>query len=140
MSPQSEFINHFDKIKIAFLIAVILGLITSVFFMVAEKDSYSSIYLVTGSVFHNEEFNTVVYEYGVKSSESGKMDYTLETYVNSIPVKSRLFSLNKGEVLDTKDEIILPRDIQYPSKISLRLTTVTGIEEIHFWIGRDQNK
>jgi hypothetical protein len=125
--------NNSDILRIAVLIAIILGLLTSVFFMVIEKDSYSAIYIVPGSILHNSD-NTVLYQYGVKSSESGKMDYTLDTYMNDILIKTRQFSLNKGEILDERDKITLPADIQYPAKISLRLTTNTATEEVHFWL------
>jgi hypothetical protein len=101
--------------------------------MVIEKDSYSAIYIVNGSTLNNSD-NTVLYQYGVKSSESGRMDYTLDTYLNDILIKTRQFSLNNGEILDERDKITLPADIQYPAKISLRLTTKTATEEVHFWL------
>jgi hypothetical protein len=125
--------NNLDILRIAVIIAIILGLLTSVFFMVIGKDSYSAIYIVPGSILHNSD-NTVLYQYGVKSSESGKMDYTLGTYLNDTLIKTRQFSLNKGEILDERDKITLPADIQYPARISLRLTTNTATEEVHFWL------
>ena len=125
--------NNSDILKIAVIIVIILGILTSFFFMVIEKDSYSSIYIVSYSTLNNSD-NTVLYQYGVKSSESGMMDYTLDTYLNNILIKTRQFSLNKGEILDEQDKITLPADIQYPAKISLRLTTNTATEEVHFWL------
>ena len=125
--------NNSDILKIAVIIVIILGILTSFFFMVIEKDSYSSIYIVSYSTLNNSD-NTVLYQYGVKSSESGMMDYTLDTYLNNILIKTRQFSLNKGEILDEQDKITLPTDIQYPAKISIRLTTKTATEEVHFWL------
>jgi len=125
--------NNSDILKIAVIIVIILGILTSFFFMVIEKDSYSSIYIVSYSTLNNSD-NTVLYQYGVKSSESGMMDYTLDTYLNNILIKTRQFSLNKGEILDEQDKITLPADIQYPAKISIRLTTKTATEEVHFWL------
>jgi flagellar basal body-associated protein FliL len=134
MFPQFKKRNKFEIIIIAVIIAIILGLGTSFFFMVVEKDSYSAIYIVPGSIFHSSDDNTVLYTYGVKSSESGKMDYTLYTYVNEKLLKTKYFSLNTGESLDERDKIILPPETQFPSKISLKLTTNTATEEIHFWL------
>ena len=134
MFPQFKKRNKFEIIIIAVIIAIILGLGTSFFFMVVEKDSYSAIYIVPGSITHNSDDNTVLYTYGVKSSETGKMDYTLYTYVNAILLKTKYFSLNEGESLDERDKIILPPETQFPSKISLKLTTNTATEEIHFWL------
>jgi hypothetical protein len=134
MVPSLNLNNKFEIVKFAVIITVISGLVLSGFFIMIAKDSFSAIYIIPGSVIHNSADNTVFYKYGVKSSESGRMDYTLETYINATPIKSKQFSLNKGEMLDEQDKIILPEDIQYPSKISLRLKTVKATEEVHFWI------
>ena len=134
MFPQLKLTNNFHIVKTAVIIAVILGLGTSIFFLVVAKESYSAIYIVPGSIIHNSEDNTVIYAYGVESSETGNMDYTLHTYVGPTLLKTKYFSLNKGEILDERDKITLPPDTQYPSKISLKLTTNTATEEIHFWL------
>jgi hypothetical protein len=127
--------DKFDIIKIAIIIAVILGLGTSVFFLLVNKESYSAIYIIPNSIIYNSNDNSVLYTYGVKSSESGKMDYTLDTYLNNTLIKTKQFTLNKGEVLDERDMIVLPVDIVYPSKIRLELSTKTSKEEVHFWLG-----
>jgi hypothetical protein len=125
--------NNSDIVRTAVIIAVILGLSTSIFFIVIEKETYSSLYVIPNSIIHNSD-NTVLYQYGVKSSESKSMEYTLETFLNETLIKTKKFSLNKGETLDERDKIMLPADIQYPAKISLRLTTDTSAEEVHFWL------
>lgn len=134
MFPQLKLTNNFDIIITAVIIAIILGLGTSIFFMVIEKESYSAIYIVPGSIIHNSDDNTVLYMYGVKSSETGKMDYILDIYLDNTLIKTRPFSLNSGELLDERDKIILPDDIKYPTKIGLTLTTKTSKEEVHFWL------
>jgi hypothetical protein len=126
--------NRFQVISIAIILAVVLGIFTSVFFIVVNKDSYSAIYIVPDSIIHNPDDNTILYTYGVKSSETGKMDYTLNTYIDTTLIKTRNFSLKPGEILDERDKLTLPPDTQYPSKISLRLITNTATEEIHFWL------
>jgi hypothetical protein len=134
MLPHLKLNNKYDVICIAVIIALILGMVTSVFFMVTDRDSYSAIYLVPNSIIHNSNDNTVLYMYGVKSSESGNTDYILDTYLNDKLIKTRQFSLNRGQILDEQDKITLPPDTQYPSKISLKLTTNTAKEEVHFWL------
>jgi hypothetical protein len=126
--------NQLEILRIAVIIAIILGLGTSIFFIVAGKESYSAIYIVPGSTIRDSENNAIFYTYGIESSESTKMDYTLDTFLNDNLIKTRQFSLNNGEILEERDKIILPADIQYPSKISLRLTTNTATEEVHFWL------
>jgi hypothetical protein len=134
MVQESDLNYQFGNIKIAVIIAIIIGIILSVFFMLVETNSNSSLYIVPNSIIHNHDDNTVLFNYGVKSSESGKMDYTIDTFINDNLIKTKRFSLNKGEILDEQDKIILPSDIQFPSKISLRLTTKTATEEVHFWV------
>jgi len=134
MFPKLKFINKFDIIITALIIAIILGLGTSIFFMVIQKESYSAIYIVPDSIIHNSGDNTVLYMYGVKSSETGKMDYTLDTYIGTTLIKTRNFSLRPGEILDERDKLTIPSGTQYPSKISLKLTSNTETEEIHFWL------
>jgi len=126
--------NYADILRIAIIIAIIFGLGTSISFIVFGIESYSALYIVPGSIIHDSDNNAFFYTYGVKSSETGKMNYTLDTYQNDILIKTRQFSLNNGEILEERDKITLPVDIQYPAKISLRLTTNTATEEVHFWL------
>jgi hypothetical protein len=134
MESQFNFENHYQQIKIAVIIAIILGLATAVFFIVVNKESYSAIYIVPNSIIHNPGDNTVLYAFGVKSSETGIMDYTLDTYVGTTLTKSKQFSLKPGEILDERDQITLQPEATYPLKIGLNLTTKTTSQEVHFWL------
>jgi len=126
--------NNFRFLTIAVIVTIFLGLVTSVFFMLINKESYSAIYIIPDSISHDTNDNSVLYTYGVKSSESGTMEYTLRTYLNNSLMKTKEFTLNKGEVLDERDRIVLPVDTIYPSKIRLELSTKTSKEEVHFWL------
>lgn len=126
--------NRFKVISIAIIIAVVLGILTSVFFIVINKDSYSSIYILPNSIIHNSDENSVFYTYGVKSSEIGATDYTLDTYVDTTLIKSKQFSLKPGEILDERDQIALQPEARFPLKIGLKLTTKNAAEEVHFWL------
>jgi len=126
--------NKFQAISIAILFALLLGIVIFVFFIVVDKDSYSSLYIVPNSIILISDNDSVLFEYGIISSESGRTDYTLNMYLNEQNVKTKQFSLNRGERLEERDKILLPQDIQYPSKISLNLTTKSGSEEVHFWL------
>ena len=134
MVPSLDLDNRFQVISIAIILAIILGIFTSVFFIVVNKDSYSAIYIVPDSIIRNPVDNTVIYAYGVKSSETGTMDYTLDTYMGTTLIKSKQFSLKPGEILDEQDRITLQPDAKYPLKISLKLTTTTATQEVHFWL------
>lgn len=136
MTEGFELDDDFQQIKIAVVIAIILGLVTSVFFLVIEKESYSAIYLVPGSIIYNPGDNTVLYEYGVASSESKKMDYTLDTYIDDELFRSKLFSLNKGETLEERVVTVLPSGPYNQNKITLTLTTGSTSESVHFWVNK----
>jgi hypothetical protein len=134
MFPSLDLDNRFQVVSIAIILAVVLGIFTSVFFIIVNKDSYSAIYIVPNSIIRNSDDNSVLYVYGVKSSETGTKDYTLDTYVDTTLIKSKQFSLKPGEILDERDQITLQPDALYPLKISLKLTTETATEEVHFWL------
>jgi len=126
--------NKYQTILIAIILAVTLGIIISLFFIVADRNSYSSIYLVPDSILHTNGDEILFFEYGVKSSEVGKMDYTLNTYLNGENINTKQFSLNPEEILEERQVITLPPGTQYPSKISLKLITKSQSEEVHFWL------
>jgi hypothetical protein len=135
MASEFDLSDNFQQIKIAVLIAIIFGVVISGFFLLVEKESYSSIYFVPNSVIHNPDDNTVLYIYGVTLSDSPqKVDYILETYVDENLIKSKEFSLNNGETLEEREKITLPTDINFPEKITLILKTDSKTESIHFWI------
>lgn len=134
MSPQLNATENTGIIKIAIIIAIITGLATAIFFIVIQKESYSAIYFVPGSIIHNSDDNTILFTYGVKSSETGKTDYALNIYTGNTLLKTGNFSLNPGEIFEKRDKITLPPDTRYPLKVRLAMTTNSATEEIHFWV------
>lgn len=134
MSGLSELDKNSGVIKIAVIITIIIGISTAVFFMVVNKESYSAIYIVPGSIIHNPGDSSASFTYGIKSSETTTMDYTLETFVGSTLARTKQFSLKPDEILDERSQISVPSDSNYPLKISLKLTTKTSTEEVHFWL------
>lgn len=134
MTAEFELQNNYQQIKTAVVIAIILGLITSVFFLMIEKDSYSSVYLVPDSIIHIPDNNTVLYAYGITSSENQKMDYILETYAGDELIMTKQFSLINGETLEEGVKTVLPANITYPEKITLTVRTSSENESVYFWI------
>jgi hypothetical protein len=125
--------DNFDILKISVILVFIIGLTTAIFFIVIQKESYSAIYIIPGSIIHNSDDNTVFYTYGVKSSETGETDYSLDIYADKTLIKSRNFSLKPKEIFEERDKIALS-DAKNPVKISLTLKTNSATEEIHFWV------
>jgi hypothetical protein len=134
MTAEFDLQNNYQQIKTAVVIAIILGLITSVFFLMIEKESYSSIYLLSDSIIPVPDNNTVLYAYGITSSENQKMDYILETYAGDELVNTKKFSLNSGETLEEGVKTVLPANVTYPEKITLTLRTSSKNESVFFWI------
>jgi hypothetical protein len=133
MATEFKIDDNFQQIKTAIVIAIILGVVIAIFFLVVEKESYSSIYLVPGSIILNLGDNSVLYAYGITSTENQKMDYTLDTFVGDELIATKHFSLNNGETLEEKVKTVLPSDINYPKKITLALNN-SKFESVHFWI------
>jgi len=126
--------DRIDVIKYASIIAIILGIIVIFFFINVNQEYYTSIYLKPNSTQYNSNDHNLTFEYGVKSYESGKNNYSLTIFSGNISLRSKQFILNKGELLEEKIRIILPPDTQFPDKISLNLTYKNTSEEVHFWL------
>jgi hypothetical protein len=134
MAAEFTLQNNYQQIKTAVTIAIVLGLITSIFFLVIEKEASSAIYILPDSIIHNPDDNTVLYTYGITSSETQKMEYTLDTYVGDELIKTKQFSLSSGETFEERVKTVLPANISYPEKITINLKTVFKNESVHFWI------
>ena len=117
------------------IIAIVLGIITTYFFIVVDKESYSALYIIPNSTIFDANEHSVFFGYGVQSFETVRTDYDLNVYSADTQVNNKKFSLNKGEILEERVKIILPQDTQFPDKISLKLNTGKNTEEVHFWIG-----
>jgi hypothetical protein len=126
--------ERIDIIAYAAIIAIILGVIVSIFFISIDKESYSALYITPNSAIFNSNDHSLIFGYGVRSFETGRTDYELSIYSGDVLVNNKKFSLNTGEILEEKIEIILPQEIQRPDKISLKLNTGKAIEEVHFWL------
>jgi hypothetical protein len=129
----SEFTN-IRSLTLAIIGIIILGLALSIFFMIINDESYSALYIQPDSVFYDPTDNSVMYTYGVVSTESGPRDYTLTVFADNTQLTMKQFSLHPGEILDERDRVILPSNNSYPVKISLQLATDNSKEEVHFWI------
>jgi hypothetical protein len=123
-----------DIIAYAVILAIVLGIITSVFFIIVNKESYSALYIIPNSTIFDATEKTISFEYGVRSFESGKTDYELNIFSAAVRVDNKQFSLNNGEIFEERVKIILPPETQFPAKISLQLNTGKTQEEVHFWL------
>jgi hypothetical protein len=126
--------ERIDILTYAAIIAIILGIIVSVFFIVVNKESYSTLYIIPNSTIFDSNDNSVSFEFGIRSFESGRTDYALNIFSADVEVNNKKFSLNNGEIFEERIKIILPPETQFPDKISLRLNTGKTIEEVHFWL------
>jgi hypothetical protein len=134
MTPAFELQNNYQQIAIAVIIAITIGLVTSIFFLVNDKESYSAIYILPNSIIQNSDDNSVFYVYGITSSETQKRDFTLDTYIDDELIKTKQFFLNPGETLEERVKTVIPSDSQYPKKITLILKIGDKSESVHFWI------
>jgi hypothetical protein len=126
--------NRIDIIAYAVILTILIGIIVSIFFIIVNKESYSALYIVPNTTIFDANENSVSFEYGVRSFESGKTNYELNIYSSSVRVDNKEFLLNNGEIFEERIKIILPPGTQFPDKISLQLNTGKTQEEVHFWI------
>jgi hypothetical protein len=136
MPAETESEINFQQLKTAVIIAILVGLATSTFFLVVEKESYTSVYLIPDSIIYDLDNHTVYYVYGVSSSENQKTDYTLDTYIGDELIKTKQFSLNNGETREEGIKTGLPSEVQYPVKITLSLNG-SKTESVHFWLNNE---
>jgi hypothetical protein len=123
-----------DIITYAAIIAITLGIIASIFFIVIDRESYSALYIIPNSTIVDLKDNSVFFGYGVRSYETERTDYVLTIFSADTQVNKKNFSLNRGQILEEQVKIILPQNSKLPNKISLKLNTGKSIEEVHFWI------
>ena len=127
-----------DKERILPLImasVIIIGMVVLVVLLISGQDSFTALYIVPGSVVSNQSGGSVFFSYGVRCQEPGGSSYTLDFSSDGIPIRSKQFSLKKGETLEEGIQLDLPAGRVSPSKISLILRNPTGTEEVHFWTG-----
>jgi hypothetical protein len=123
-----------DVIIYAVIIAIVLGILTSFYFIFLDQESYSALYIIPNSTIFDANDNSVFFGYGVRSFETGRTDYELDMYSAKVQVDTKKFSLNNGEIFEERVKITLPPETRFPDKISLTLNTGKTIEEVHFWL------
>lgn len=126
--------ERIDIIAYAVILAIILGILVSVFFIFVNKESYSALYIVPNSTMYDSNENSIVFTYGVTSYETGKTDYEMNIFSSDKIVEIKEFSLNSGEIFEERIKLSLPSETLFPDKISLKLNTGKNVEEVHFWI------
>jgi hypothetical protein len=134
MLPKINLENKFQAFSIAIVIALLIGTITMAVFILSDKDSYTSIYIIPESIVRTSGNDAVIFSYGVQSMESGPMDYSLQILLNDEIIRTKQFSLKHGENLEEGEKLLLPSDATYPLKVRLLLTTERRSEEVHFWL------
>jgi hypothetical protein len=126
--------ERIDIIAYAVILAIILGILVSVFFIFVNKESYSALYIIPNSTIYDSNENSIVFSYGVTSYETGKTNYEMNIFSSDKLVEKKEFSLNNGEIFEERIKIFLPPETQFPDKISLKLNNGKNVEEVNFWI------
>jgi len=114
--------------------ACILGIVTTVLFLYSGQGSYSALYIVPDKIAVDPSHQGVFFVYGVRSLEKNTAAYTLDIYAGDALVKTRQFTLGKGQNLEEGIHIDLPRDATFPIRISLDLNDSRTQSEVHFWV------
>jgi len=121
-------------IRNAAIIAVIIGILFSAFFLFLDRESYSGLFLYPNSTVFEKQGETVYFVYGVNCHETSRTDYDLNIYSDTNLMINKKFSLNPDEIQEERIKLELPRNTTYPTKIALKMNTGKNMEEVHFWV------
>lgn len=123
-----------DRVLLAaILVAIGLGIVATFFFLYIGQDSFSVISIAPDSISHTTIDEPVFFTYEVKCLERGGAEYSLDFFCGDTLVNTKHFTLKKGDTLEERTKLELPKSTTLPVKISLVLNTGEKTEEVHFW-------
>lgn len=115
------------------LFSCVVGSVVAAYFIydAVQEDDYVELYLEPGSYSNYLESDTVTFTYGIKQYGARSSRYVVEVYLGEILIATRDLSKRTGE---NEVEIEVPKEIEFPVKVSLVLKTDLGVNEVHFWL------
>lgn len=129
-----------DIIWKAVLAAIVIGIIiTLILVMAIREESYSALYLKPDSYSNYVEDNEVSFIYGVQCFENEETRYRLSVFLGENLITEKDFTLvGRGEELEDNITFDLPKDVEFPVKVSLLLIANNQNYSTHFWLkGRE---
>jgi uncharacterized membrane protein len=132
--PIEQGKNSSEEIRIAIVIAIILGICIAVGIFVLEirTERFSAIY-INPDTYSNYPVNGMVsFVYGLSSYELGNTSYTITIRAGDTVINTKQVELAPGETFEEKKVIQLPEDVVYPVKISVRYVSPHENNEVFF--------
>ncbi len=130
--------DHLWKVmKWSILAAIAAGLLLEgyLIYTLKQESTFSALYLVPGSYSNYLEDGTVSFTYGVECYERRATTYRLDIYLGERKIAERKFTLcNPEKKKEEKVEITGLRNLAYPVKLRLVLSTADSTNDVHFWI------
>lgn len=126
-------------VRTSVIIAVIAA-ITALSFIITQvqkEENYAALYLIPESYTNYIESDTLALSFGIKQYGKPSSRYNLEVYLGEKLIAERDLTAQAGE-----NELVLkvPKNMRYPQKVKLVLTTDYGKNQVHFWLkGRKEN-
>lgn len=130
--PQAR--NFSPLIIRAILIAIVIGLVTTVTLAYLGQETYSTLYLVPGSFSNYLSGDTTSFTFGVTNAAGRDQVYTAEFYVADELVGTQTLSVAGGSTIEQPVDLTVPRTAKFPLKIGLTITSETASEHVHFWL------
>jgi hypothetical protein len=124
-----------NTLKLAALIATVLGVLVVSYFLVIDEERYSALYLVPDPSVYTLEGDIVSFTYGITCIERGRTTYLVEIYAGDTLAGTRTLDVGRGETLEQQANVQLPSDATYPFKVKVDARADSGsTESVHFWV------
>jgi uncharacterized membrane protein len=122
-------------LRIAVIVATVLGVVTVAFFLIIADEPYTALYLIPDPAPYTIDNGNIVFTYGLTSHEHESTSYILEFYVDTMLYHTETFEMRAGESFEGQAIIALPLDASFPFKVRMDLKTDSGsTESVHFWV------
>ncbi|MDG6249478.1 hypothetical protein [Methanocalculus sp.] len=122
-------------LKVAVIVATMLGVLTVAFFLIFADEPYTALYLIPDPSPYTIDNGNIFFTYGLTNYERGNTVYTLDFYVGTVLYHTETFSMRSGDNFEGQGIIALPIDASLPLKVRLDLKADSGsTESVHFWV------
>jgi len=124
-------------IRNAVIISCIIGFLVAMYFVFAEKESFSVLYIKPDSYSNYVRGNEVSFIYGVKCFENKKTRYVVEIFLGDVLVGRNEFEMENGE-REWNVSFKIPENLEFPTKVRVVLRWNNQSMDSYFWLrGRE---
>ena len=126
--------KEMDKIiRNAVIAAIFIGLLVTMYFVFAGKETFSALYIKPDSYSNYVENDSVSFVYGVRCFEGRRTRYTSEIFLGDHSLGKNEFEMDSGEK-EWNVSFRIPDGTEFPVKVRVVLTKDNESYDTHFWL------